>query len=419
MHRSRPVGPTGWLAALLLLLLTALPSYAAAPLLDVEQALRLAAQGHPARQLAALADELATSGARAARWPAAPRLELEQEGLPGDPGGVIERRVGVTQELPAPPVWWLEGRLARARGRETRLEGEALAAELERSVREAHLEAWVGQERERLSSANAELAASWAAQLERLVEAGLRPAIEARQARAEALSAELAREAARGEARIAARRLAGALGLDGLDAPLAPPPLEARYAKDESTLAERRAEAALASAVLERRAVAWSRWPAFELGAARILPAEDGVEAGWGLSLGLSLPLLDGAAAGERRRTRLFERRSRAERDWSALESSLELEELRERLDAEGRRLSWMEAERLPLLVDLAQAMARAYETGAARAVDVLDARRQAIEAELEALETRAACARHALQLDAALGRRILGASAEGTGDAR
>lgn len=415
MSVFRPAGVlAGWLAALLL---PALPAQAAEPL-GAAEALRLARLNHPAREAPAEALEIAEHEARADRWPAAPTLELEQEGQPGEAGGVRERRAGLVQALPAPPVWWLERRLSGARLDEARLEAAALGVEFERSVREAHLDAWRAAVLDSLLQSHAELAETWAGQLERLAEAGLRPPLEARQARAEALDARLARDASRVDAELARRRLAaGVGGLD--DRPLSEPPLESVATAGDEPLEARRARAALAGAELERRRAAWSWCPEIEAGAARVLPGDPAEEDAWAFSLSLGLPLLDARAAAERRSSRVRERRARAARDWTAVRGRLEADGLRARLDAGLERLDWMRSERLPLLEDLVRAAQRGWEAGSARSLDVLDARRQALAGRLDALEERTACARAAIELDAACGRTLAGPFAGEPGDDR
>jgi cobalt-zinc-cadmium efflux system outer membrane protein len=387
--------------------------------LTLEGALRLSVRHHPALQGAAWRIRAAAARARdAGRW-ANPDASLEVENLGGDP-----ERSRREATLSLGQRFELGGdRGARAEAAQTR---EALAwVELtaeERAVlavtSERFIDAWALQERlVRLTAAERLAAQAVEAAAERF-RAGAGPAVE--RIRAEAVLASRQAERLRARAQLAAarRRLASQWGateqrVDSLFLPLpSPTPIPAAdslVARLERHPERRRAAAEVAVEAARLREARAARVPDLQLSAGVRHLDEDGAIV---MNAGASLPLplwgtprdAEAAAESERAAAAAHERFVR-------LRLAEELHDALERYLAasEGHRLI---AERVrPKAAEALEQITAGYRGGRFGSLELLEAQRTVIEAELSWVEATAESWRARTLLE-----RLLGASLEDLG---
>lgn len=380
--------------ALLFPLLVAVPAAAAEPVpgLTFDAAVARALEHNP--DLAAAA--AGVRAAEAARLQAGarpnPALTVEAEEFGGDRPGFREAELtfGVVQPLETGGK-----RAARLRERAfavdvARAGQERARRELLAEVRRRFVRALGEQERERILAAAADTAAAVEETVAALVGAGEASGIERSRARTDAALARLELEAARAELRAARRELvalwngseaeAAALAGPALPGPEAPP-LEAVLARigagPERAVTQGESARRAAALDVERR----RRWPDVELEVGRRSLRATG-EGTWVAGLTIGLPLFDRNAGAIREAAAEVER-ARAEDASAGARLRGEAAAAHER-HAAARRLA-LELERtvLPEAREVVAAYNEGYRHGKFRLLDLLDARRALVDAEL------------------------------------
>ena len=401
-------------ALLTLLLMALVPTGAGAqPVPDslrVEDALARLAR-HPLVQAAEARAAAQQASARGVTAWAAPSLLYAREGM-GARGDFAEQRV-------VAGVAWGPAGVARAERARLRAAGQAYTWEAEAGRRELRARTIAAYVELALADALVALRAEATLLADSLVgvarlreESGeaagletLRAELEAEQARAAVAAAAVQREAARGAVGVV-------LGVEGSVCPVAPPlrvpPFSALPPAPEDALPAVRAAAARADAAAAAVQAARAAWqPTWS---AEVFPQYyGGGQQGWGVQVGVHLPLLQGRMLAARRQAARAESgAAAAERDQALRASEAARNAAIARVGAARAALETAEAGPAARADALLALMVRGYRLGEVPLAALLDARRAALQARETLLAARAEVLRSLAEWERATGATVL-----------
>ncbi len=395
------------------------PSFSrATDTLSVQQAVRWARESHPHVSAASAI----VSSSRGEFWsaisPPPSTVGVEYEGVPRGQSreNYSERRVGVSQGFEFPLKYLWRGFRGYREVERAGAESQAIVLDLESSVRLEYVATWVAEQRLRLLEESAALAATYAQQSQRREELGEIAPLEARRAQVEALQVqrELERERRSHDANLA--RLGRLIGKDlrGVALVIASEnsmmdtltiPTVADTARNPE-LNGLKAGLRAAGHGLTLASLSWL--PDMEIGYFRQRVPADADPEFWGLEVGFSLPVwfwLGGR--GDLQTAKAQKKAAAASLQARRLEISSQWDTQRQEYFSALEQVQIFNAEILPLARESYDLARRSFTLGEASYLEVLDAQRSLLQAQLEHLESVTELQNSRIILDRLAGRSL------------
>lgn len=360
--------------------------------LTLQDCLNLAMEENPLIRSAQEQYQASLARIRTARAFPQPSFDVDSDLMPSvtDLGAADERYVGISQTIPFPGRWWLDGRIAQEESAETLADTDLLREEITFQVKSAFYGVLLSQELLDHAAQNLELTRDFVLMTEMKYEAGDLAQVEVVRARLEEARAASELRVKENEMRLARARLNFLLARDSsrpleLDGELRLPPLslevEALTRLALSSRPEmRRLNASLARESLIKKQGYLSYLPDFDVGVAQ--HQQTGEENTWDLTFSVAVPLFFWQPVrGEIAEASANLRALQEEAVHLSNAITLEVEEAHVSLTAAADQIHLFEEGILGQAQEAYEMYQFAYQQGEIEAIDLIEARRTLNEA--------------------------------------